>query len=324
MRPARDNCARLVGLTLLAGLMLAAGAEPFEGRDSAPIVVLESRRLKAYDAALYGFEDAVKRRGYEPQLSRFVLNEDLTTGDQLAALARGMGAKVVLALGTDAARFVKDADLEVPAVFSMVSEPGASGLLNADGSGSAPMTGACLDVPVREQFMSLLEVVPGAKRVGVVYNPRETQLIVDEGRAVANSMNLGFVSEEVESEAEVPKALGSLRPKIDALWLVGDRTVLTTQSLQYVFLFAFQNNLPLIGLSEHFVKMGALFAVGPDYEDIGRQSGELAARILSGEEPQDLSLVSPRKVLLSLNLRTAEIIGIRIPDHVVRSASATY
>ena len=105
---------------------------------------------------------------------------------------------------------------------------------------------------------------------------------------------------------------------------MGDRTVLTTQSLQYVFLFAFQNNLPLIGLSDHFVKMGALFAVGPDYEDIGRQSGELAARILSGEEPGDLSYVSPRRVLLSLNLRTAEIIGIRVPDHVVRSAAATY
>jgi putative ABC transport system substrate-binding protein len=324
VRPAKDTCARLVGLAFFASLMLAASALPVDGRDSTPVVVLESRHMRAYDAALNGFEDAMKRRGFEPQLARYVLNEDLTTHDQLAALARGMGAGVVLALGTDAARFAKGAELEIPAVFSMVSEPGASGLLNADGTVSSPMTGACLDVPVREQFMSLLDVVPGAKRVGVVYNPGETQLLVDEGRAVANSMNLGFVSEEVRSEVDVPKALGSLRPKIDALWLVGDRTVLTTQSLQYVFLFAFQNNLPLIGLSEHFVKMGALFAVGPDYEDIGRQSGELAARILSGEEPRDLSYVSPRKVLLSLNLRTAEIIGIRIPDHVVRSASATY
>ena len=177
---------------------------------------------------------------------------------------------------------------------------------------------------MREQFMSLLEVVPGAKRIGVVYNPDETQVMVDEGRAVANGMNLGFVSQAVRSEADVPKALGELRPKIDALWLVGDRTVLNTQSLQYVFLFAFQNNLPLIGLSDHFVKMGALFAVGPDYEDVGRQSGELAARILSGEEPEDVAYVSPRRVMLSLNLRTAEIIGIKVPEHVVRSASATY
>ena len=324
MRPAKDSCAKPVGLAVLLAVVLVAGVLPADDGGTAPILVLESRRMKAYDAALSGFEDALVGRGYNPQISRYVLNEDLRTPEQLAALAGGMGARVVLALGTDAARFVKDAGLEVPSVFSMVSEPGASGLLNEDGSLGTAMTGACLDVPVREQFMSLVEVVPGARRIGVVYNPDDTQLLVDEGRAVANSMNLGFVSQAVRSEADVPKALGALRPRIDALWLVGDRTVLTTQSLQYVFLFAFQNNLPLIGLSEHFVKMGALFAVGPDYEDIGRQSGELAARILSGTEPGDLSYVSPRRVLLSLNLRTAEIIGIHIPDHVVRSAAATY
>ena len=324
MRPAKENCVNSVGLVLLVGIMVAAFALPAEGGKATPILVLESRHIKAYDAALSGFEEALERRGYDPQLTRYILNEDLQTSEQLAALTGGMGAKVVLALGTDAARFIKDAGLGVPAVFSMVSEPGASGLLDTGGTISASMTGACLDVPVREQFISLLDVVPGAKRVGVVYNPDETQLIVDEGRSVANSMNLGFVSQAVRSEADVPKALGELRPKIDALWLVGDRTVLNTQSLQYVFLFAFQNNLPLIGLSDHFVKMGALFAVGPDYEDIGRQSGELTSRILSGEEPEDLSYVSPRRVLLTLNLRTAEIIGIRVPDHVVRSAATTY
>jgi len=324
VRPAKESCVSLVGLALFVGLMLAACALPAEGGQSTPVLVLESRHIKAYDAALSGFEEALERRGYDAQLTRYILNEDLQTAEQLAALARGMGARVVLALGTDAARFIKDANLDVPAVFSMVSEPGASGLLDTGGNMGASMTGACLDVPVREQFISLLDVVPGAKRIGVVYNPGETQLIVDEARSVANSMNLGFVSQTVMSEADVPKALSELRPKIDALWLVGDRTVLTTQSLQYVFLFAFQNNLPLIGLSDHFVKMGALFAVGPDYEDVGRQSGELTSRILSGEEPEDLSYVSPRRVLLTLNLRTAEIIGIRVPDHIVRSAATTY
>ncbi len=322
--PAKDACAKMLGLALVAGMVLATGVEPARGGEATPILVLESRRIKAYDTALSGFENALMEGRYDAQLARYVLNEDLQTAEQLAALAGGMGARIVLALGTDAARFVKDADLDVPAVFSMVSEPGASGLLNAGGATGGQMTGACLDVPVREQFMSLLDVVPSAKRIGVIFNPDETQVAVDEGRTVANSMNLGFVSRAVRSEADVPKALGELRPKIDALWLVGDRTVLTTQSLQYVFLFAFQNNLPLIGLSEHFVKMGALFAVGPDYEDIGRQSGELAVKILSGEEPEDLRYVSPRRVLLSLNLRTAEIIGVKIPDRVVHSAYAVY
>jgi putative ABC transport system substrate-binding protein len=79
-----------------------------------------------------------------------------------------------------------------------------------------------------------------------------------------------------------------------------------------------------MGLSEHFVKMGALLAVGPDYKDVGKQSGEFAAQILKGRDPEELPVASPRKVQLSLNLRTAEIIGHRIPDGVVRKAASVY
>ena len=154
--------------------------------------------------------------------------------------------------------------------------------------------------------------------------PDETQFIVDEARKAANRMGLGLVTHPISSEAELPEGLTALRPRIDALWLVSDRTVLTTQSLQYVFLYAFQTNLPLMGLSEHFVKMGALLAVGPDYTDVGKQSGEFAAQILKGRDPEELPIASPRKVQLSLNLRTAEIIGHRIPDGVVRKAASVY
>jgi putative ABC transport system substrate-binding protein len=219
---------------------------------------------------------------------------------------------------------VKACQSDIPSVFSMVSEPGQSGLLNSGSNGGTPMTGVCLDVPVEDQFTSLLDVVPRARKIGVIYNPEETQFLVDEARSAANRMDVGLVTYPIHSEAEVPEGLSSLRPRIDALWLVSDRTVLTTQSLQYVFLFAFQTNLPLMGLSEHFVKMGALFAVGPDYHDVGMQSGEFAAQILKGSDPEQLPVASPRKVLLSLNLRTAEIIGLRIPEGVIRSAASVY
>ena len=292
------------------------------GRDIT-VAVVESRRIKAYDLALDGFKEVMSRRGYKADFARYVVDVDLHTSYDLSEVVAESGAAVILALGTDAAKLVKEAHTSVPTVFSMVSEPGQSGLLNSGNNGS-PMTGVCLDVPVKTQFSSLLDVVPRARKIGVVYNPDESQFIVDAARSAANSMNLGLVTYPVRSEAEVPEALTELRPRIDALWLVSDRMVLTTQSLQYVFLFTFQTNLPLMGLSEHFVKMGALCAVGPDYRDIGMQSGEFAAQILGGRHPEELPVAAPRKVLLSLNLRTAEIIGLRIPDGVVREAASIY
>jgi putative ABC transport system substrate-binding protein len=294
------------------------------GAEDVHIAVVESRSIRAYDLALEGFARVMRDNGFSPIFTRYIINEDVHTPGELKVMLDVSHGDMILALGTDAARLVKDCDCGIPSVFSMVSEPAQSGLLNSGGSGSTPMTGVCLDVPVEEQFASLLDVVPRAKRIGVIYNPEESQFIVDEARKAANRMGLGLVTHPIASEAELPEGLTELRSRIDALWLVSDRTVLTTQSLQYVFLYAFQTNLPLMGLSEHFVKMGALLAVGPDYTDVGKQSGEFAAQILRGRDPEELPIASPRKVQLSLNLRTAEIIGHRIPDGVIRKAASVY
>jgi putative ABC transport system substrate-binding protein len=320
----KGGYARLSLRLILFVTMVSIAVPTVIGAQDVKVAVIESRSIAAYDQALDGFAEVMQRRGFRAGLTRFVMGTDLETADQLNDLVNDMGADLILALGTDAARLVKECDSVIPSVFSMVSEPGQSGLLNAGGNGGTPMTGVCLDVPVEDQFSSLLDVVPEAQKIGVIYNPDETQFIVDEARKAANRMDLGLVTYPIESEADVPQALTSLRPRIDALWLVSDRTVLTTQSLQHVFLYAFQTNLPLMGLSDHFVKMGALFAVGPDYKDVGMQSGEFATRILGGSDPEELPVASPRKIQLSLNLRTAQIIGLRIPDGVVRKAASVY
>ena len=323
MNQGRFTCVRAAVLAILAASSLLSAASGVSAGERVKVALVESRHLKAYDAAKVGFVQEMGMRGLDVEMVSYTLESKSSSPVDLSQFVSETGADMVLALGTDAARAARDANLHAPSVFSMVSEPGQSGLLNLDGQGT-PMTGVSLDVPIREQFGSLLEVVPAAKRIGVIYNPGESQFIVDEAESIANLMGLGLVTVAVYSEAEVANALSTLRPKIDALWLVSDRIVLTTQSLQYVFLFAFQTNLPLMGLSDHFVKMGALVAVGPDYEDIGRQSAELAAQVLAGRNAAEVPVASPRKVLLSLNLRTAEIIGLRIPENVVKQASSIY
>jgi len=320
----RDRCTGAGWCALALALIVAGVCSETLAARSITVAVVESRHLKPYDAARTGFVRAIEAEGFDASLVDYRLDAAGGSAPDLATYVAESGADLVLALGTDAAKAVKDADLSVPSVFSMVSEPGQSGLLNVGGHDGTPMTGVCLDVPVEEQFASLLSVVPRVKRIGVIYCPQESQFIVNEATRSATRIGLNLVAYPVYSEAEVSGALSAIRPDIDALWLVSDRMVLTTQSLQYVFLFAFQTNLPLMGLSDHFVKMGALFAVGPDYEDVGRQSGELAAKMLGGRSAADLPVLAPRKVMLSLNLRTAEIIGLRIPDGVVKKASSVY
>ena len=61
-------------------------------------------------------------------------------------------------------------------------------------------------------------------------------------------------------------------------------------------------------------------ALSCNYAEIGKQAAEIANRVLDGESPEDIPIAVPRKVLFSINLRTADHIGLRVPDDVIKLA----
>ncbi len=75
-----------------------------------------------------------------------------------------------------------------------------------------------------------------------------------------------------------------------------------------------------MGLSPAFVKAGALMALAVDYQEVGVQCGEQAVRILLGDHPSSLPITIPQAVTMYLNLKTAEIIGLKIPPDRVKGA----
>jgi putative ABC transport system substrate-binding protein len=77
----------------------------------------------------------------------------------------------------------------------------------------------------------------------------------------------------------------------------------------------------MIGLSVAHVRAGTLAAASVDYADVGRQTGEMAGRLLRGAAPADLPIGAPRRVSLALNLHTAEHLGITVPPDLVLGAA---
>jgi putative ABC transport system substrate-binding protein len=75
-----------------------------------------------------------------------------------------------------------------------------------------------------------------------------------------------------------------------------------------------------MGLSPAFVKAGALMALAVDYQEVGAQCGGLATKILSGESPSSLPIATPQRVVLHVNLKTAETIGLKIPPERLKGA----
>ncbi|MFT4978208.1 MAG: ABC-type uncharacterized transport system substrate-binding protein, partial [Myxococcota bacterium] len=105
----------------------------------------------------------------------------------------------------------------------------------------------------------------------------------------------------IDEERRVRRALGRLRPGIDALWLMPDPSVLTPSGYHTIYTEALRTSLPVLAYSEALVHAGALMCLAPDYDDVGRLAAVLSQQILDGEDPDALDELQPAAFRVVLN-----------------------
>ncbi len=284
------------------------------------VVVLKSLELEPYENALKSFKKTLKRNNYDLNIEEFLVPEDRKEKDDLLADIRRRNPRLILTLGSAATSYISKAVRDIPVVFCMVLNPLASGFIRSMNASGNNLTGASLDISSQVQFEALRSIVPSVKKVGVIYNPQETESVIQQAAKMAKEMGLDLVSIPITSEEEVPKALRTLDGNVDALWSVADSTVFSSGSTEFILLHTLRNRIPFMGLSPAFVKAGALMALAADYQEVGVQCGEHAVRIFLGDHPSSLPITIPQAVTMYLNLKTAEIIGLKIPPDRVKGA----
>jgi len=214
---------------------------------------------------------------------------------------------------------IKEYLKDIPTLYIMVSNPKKYGLIGNN------IAGITLNIPVETQFKTYKTLVPGLKSVGVIYDANNSGEIIREAGAVAKKLGVQLVAVSVTSQKEVPEALRSMLGKVDAVWMVPDETVVTTDSFKYFLVTTLEKGVPFFAASDIFVEAGALAALTPDYTDVGRQGCQLAIGFTDGQVSlAETGARPPRKINLSLNLKTARKIGLAIPKSVIESAKLVY
>ena len=284
------------------------------------VIALKSLEVKPYETALKSFKETLREKSYDLNVEEYVLKDDADQKDGLLAEIKKKSPRLIVTLGSAATSYIAEDIKDTPVVFCMVLNPTASGFIQSMNASGNNMTGASLDIPLEAQFEALRSVIPSARKVGVIYNPSETESVIQEATKAAEEIGLKLVSIPIISGEEVPEALRTLDGKVDALWSVADSTVFSRGSTKFILLHTLRNKIPFIGLSPAFVKAGALMALATDYQEVGTQCGELAVRILSGDHPSSLPITMPRTITMYLNLNTAEIIGLKIPSDRMKGA----
>ncbi|TVL98385.1 MAG: hypothetical protein CV087_21300 [Candidatus Brocadia sp. WS118] len=280
-------------------------------------IILVSHHTAPYKEVFAGFKDFLDRQGVKVSYDKYILESDASKSKQVIQNVKTKKAKVVFTVGNKATEMVLGDIEDTPVVTSMVLENTI--LIKAKNA-----TGVTLEFPLEIEFSMLRQLLPEAKRVGVMYNPEENREKITLARGVAEKMGFVLYVQEVNSPKDMPNALKNIAKNADVLWGIPDNLVLNVKTAKQVLLFSFRNSIPFCGMSPSWVEAGALFSLSWDYADIGMQCGEAVMKIMQGNKPSSLPMASSRKVLYSLNLRTAKQMKIKISEEFINKAHQVF
>jgi len=329
LRTDTGNLIRRVARALLgAGGLLIAGAawspacaQAPSSASSARIAVVKSLDLPEYNLAFEGFLNQLNETGHQATTVPFVLGATDSASDNVWQRVRAAHPDLILALGSRAAREAELHEPSTPIVYSMVLSPMDEGS-GPGGPQPKNLTGATLCIPLETQLREIVRVFPTARRIGMISDPKRSGTVVDSARhLVSERAGFSLRVAAVASEQMIPDAVRALRDSIDVFWMIPDETVLTPRSSRFIIFEMIKAGIPVVGLSSAYVKAGALLALECDYTDVGRQSGELAIRILSGQSPAHLPHTSPRTYIRAVNLKVREHLRIPVDDSVVKDSN---
>lgn len=245
---------------------------------------------------------------------------DLATAQTIARKFQSDGVDLILAIATPTAQAAAHLIKDIPILITAVTDPVAADLVESVARPGTNVTGTSDLTPVQAQLELLKEIVPSATRVGVVYNAGEVNSVVqvEIARKAAADLGLSLVEATAGNSSEVLQAAQSLQGRVDAIYVPTDNTVVS--ALESVVLVAERAKLPLIAGEADSVAKGALATIGIDYNKLGRQTADIAHRVLQGEDPAEIPIEYLTEQNVVLNLGAAQRMNVTIPESVLAKA----
>jgi len=247
--------------------------------------------------------------------------------DRLPELAADLVRRqvaVIAALGGPAAVLAaKAATATIPIVFAINEDPVRLGFVASLARPGGNLTGInFLNAELVAKRLELLrELVPAATRLAVLVNPSTGNIdaALKDAELAARAIGLQTQVFNASANREIDAAFAALaRERPDALFVASD-TFLTTRRVQLVNLAA-RHGIPTAFPNRESAEIGGLMSYGTSILDAWRQSGAYVGQILKGAKPADLPVVQSSKFELVINLSTARMLGLTVPQTLLVAA----
>lgn len=278
------------------------------------VAIIKSSDIVPYRLAADGFKGR-----YNGRVMEYIISREIERNMDVLDSIKADTPDVVLAVGSNALRFVIEKVSDLPVVYCMVVNPEKCGVMDRSN-----VVGVSVNVAFDVQLSGFKSLLPGLKRLGMVYNPQVSQGVADKAHAAAGRLGVDLVTQRIRSPKGAPKALRKLIGKIDALWLIADGTVVNADSLEFILLFTLENGIPLLTYSEAFVRAGALMSLSIDHFNAGEQAADVVNDMINGDAERLPSMIEADYVRTSINMVTARAIGLDVPESVLEAADKVF
>jgi putative ABC transport system substrate-binding protein len=247
--------------------------------------------------------------------------------DRLPALAADLVRRPLAVLfipsSTPAALAAKAATSTIPIVFTLGSDPVATGLVASLARPGGNITGVSILVNLlsAKRLELLKSLLPNARVIAVLMNPNSANAWPDlrETEAAAHALGLPLVVVYASTEGEIDDAFASFaRERPTAVFILADG-FFRNQHEQIIALAA-RHALPASYPWPEVAEAGGLISYGAPAADSWRQGGLYVGRILKGDKPADLPVIQAAKLELVINRKAAKALGIEFPAHLLIGA----
>jgi len=280
------------------------------------VVVLLDPSIRPYVEALAGFKESSSA-----QLKIFNRKENGGFADERALIGaiRARKPDQILVIGGEAMAAIAGNITDIPILFTMVLSPQDKLKKNYKN-----LTGVAMNVAPEQQMAILDALLPKVRHVGVVYQREESASLVQAGKEALAKQEKHLDAVAVSTQKDAIRYLKMAMDNNAAYWMIPDHLMRSRALVRYLFFSSKDKKKALIGLSDKYVRAGALFALSVQNRQMGRQTGQLSNRIIDGVKPSQIPIEMAQYTELSINAKVAANLGIEISTELLQQAKHIY
>ena len=311
----------LLATTLGLGLAACGNTNNATEDGKKTIGILQLVEHGSLDAAYEGFKEGLAEGGYkEGENLTLEYQNAQNSQDNLKSMSEKLvknSPDLLLGIATPAAVSLANETTDIPIVVTAVTDLVEAKLADSNEAPGRNITGTSDMVPIDKQIQLLLSIVPDAKTIGIMYNAGEANSKIQADLAEKALKDAGVDVKVLTANTtnDVQQVTTSLAKDVDGIYVPTDNTFASAAAV--VGEVAKETKTPIVAGSVEQVEDGALATFGIDYKSLGKQTGELAAKILDGDEkPATTPVETANKLELVVNQEMATALGID-PESIV-------